>query len=339
MQVDGALVYRSLADAPAKVRELVALDYDGVYLFEGPGDVFLPCVLAAEHSQRQIISTQVAVAFARNPLSLAYQAHDLQMFSGGRFILGLGTQARPNIEKRYSMPWGKPVTRMREMVGALRAIFRAWNHNEPLHYVSEYYTHTKMQPMFRPAPSPHGPPPIMLGGIGAAMTRCAGEIADWFVVIPYHTPAFLEQTTFPALRAGLQQAGRSWADLRVAAQCMIATGLTEASFAQAVHRTRNQIAFYGSTPIYAKALEAEGWGDYHVRWRQMTREGRWAELADTVPDEMLHRFAVVGEPHEIAPQLHERFGGWCDRLSVMTTYMLEPEAAATVIAALAALRA
>jgi probable F420-dependent oxidoreductase len=337
LAVDGALLYRDLADVPSRARALKDIGYDGIYLFEGANDVFLPATLAAEHTDAGMISTQVAVAFARNPLTLAYQANDIQMLSRGRFVLGLGTQAQQNIEKRFSMPWGKPVTRMREMVAALRAIFRCWNDGDRLHHVGEYYRHTKMQPMFTPPVNPYGAPPIMLGGIGSPMTRAAGEIADWFVVIPFHTPAFLEQTTFPALRAGLDDAGRTWGDLKLAVQCMVATGMTEKSYAEAVARTRHQIAFYGSTPIYEKALVAEGWGDYHARWRQMTREGRWTEMGASVPDEMLHAFAVVGEVDEIAPKLHARFGGWADRLSIMTTYMLEPAAARTIVAGLAAM--
>lgn len=329
--VDGGLIFDDMADVRGKVEELAAIGYDGIYSFEGSSDGFMPFVIAAEHTDTQILSTQVAVAFARNPLTLAYQANDLQMLSKGRFILGLGTQAKPNIEKRFSMPWGKPVTRMRDMVGAIRAIQHTWQTGEPLDYQGEYYRHSKMQPMFTPKPNPHGPPPLMLGGIGRPMTRAAGELADWFVVIPFSTETFVRETTLPALHEGLERGGRTWGDLKIAAQCMIATGHDEASHAEAMMRTRYQIAFYGSTPIYAKALEAEGWGDLHPTLRQMTRENRWMEMSELISDEMCDRFAVVGEPHEIGPKLVERFGGWVDRLSIMTTYRLDPAVASRVV--------
>ena len=331
LAVDGGLIFDDMADVRAKVEELKSIGYDGIYSFEGASDGFMPFVIAAEHTDTQMLCTQIAVAFARNPLTIAYQANDLQMLSKGRFILGLGTQAKQNIEKRFSMPWGKPVTRMRDMVGAIRAIQHTWQTGEPLRYEGEYYRHTKMQPMFTPKPNPYGPSPIMLGAMGKPMTRTAGELADWFVVIPFHTPAFIEQTTLPALAEGLDKAGRTWSDFKIAAQCMIATGAEERSFSEALERTRYQIAFYGSTPIYQKALDAEGWGDLHPTLRQMTRENRWLEMGQLITDEMCERFAVVGEPKDIAPKLVERFGPWVDRLSLMTTYKLDPEVASAIV--------
>ena len=326
-----------MAEVRAKVEELKQIGYDGIYSFEGAHDGFMPFVIAAEHTQTQVLSTQVAVAFARNPLTLAYQANDLQMLSKGRFILGLGTQARQNIEKRFGMPWGKPVTRMRDMIGAIRAIQRTWQTGDPLRYEGEYYRHTKMQPMFTPKPNPYGPPPLMLGAIGQPMTRVAGELADWFVVIPFSTDTFVHETTLPALYEGLQRARRTWKDLNLAVQCMIVTGEDERSYAEAIARTKSQIAFYGSTPIYQKALAAEGWGELHHDFRQMTRAGKWREMADLVTDDVLQRFAVVGEPKQIGRKLVDRFGHWADRLSLMTTYMLAPEVAARIIADVKAL--
>ena len=331
LRVDGGLIFEDMRDVRAKVDELKAIGYDGIYSFEGASDGFMPFVVAAEHTETQTLCTQVAVAFARNPLSLAYQANDLQMLSNGRFILGLGTQAQQNIEKRFSMPWGKPVTRMRDMIGAIRAIQHPWQTGEPLRYEGVYYRHTKMQPMFTPKPNPHGPPPIMLGAIGKPMTTTAGELADWFVAIPFHTPAFIEQTTLPSLAEGLDKAGRTWDDLKLAAQCMIATGVDQRSYREALERTRYQIAFYGSTPIYQKALDAEGWGDLHPTLRQMARENRWPEMGPLITDEMCERFAVIGEPKDIASKLVERFGPWTDRLSLMTTYRLDPEAASRIV--------
>ena len=172
---------------------------------------------------------------------------------------------------------------------------------------------------------------MMLGGIGRPMTRVAGELADWFVAIPFCTDKFVRETTLPSLCQGLEKGGRTWDDLEIAAQCMIATGKDEKSYMEAIARTKYQIAFYGSTPIYAKALDAEGWGDLHPTLRQMTRENRWMEMGQLITDEMCERFAVVGEPKEIGPKLVERFGGWVDRLSIMTTYRLDPEIASQIV--------
>ena len=340
MQIDGSLNAEFLSDIPRRTRELIDIGYDGFYMFEGREDVFLPCTLAANETRgSHHLSTQVAVAFARNPLSLAYIANDLNALAGGKFVLGLGTQARQNIEQRFSMPWGKPVSRMRDMVRAIQAIFRCWDTGEPLRHEGEYYRHTKMQPMFTPPMNPHGRPKIMLGGIGAPMTRLAGEVADAFVIIPFHAPRFLEQVTFPALDEGAALSGRTRADLDLYAQCMVVTGLSEERYREAYERTRHQIAFYGSTPIYAKALQAEGWGEYHARWRQMAREGQWQEMAATVPDQMVEAFAVTGTPREVATKLHARFGDFLSRLSVMTTYVMEAEAEAQLVAELQRLRA
>ena len=231
MFVDGALLVENLGDVESKIREIERLGYDGLYTFEGAYDPLLPLTLAASFNSELRLSTQVAIAFTRNPLQFAYMANDLQRFCKGRLTLGLGTQVKQNIEQRFGMPWGKPVTRMREFVGALRAIYACWNDGEKLNYESEYYRHTKMQPMFTPKPNPYGAPTIMLGGVGKPMTRLAGEVADAFIVIPFHTPTFLESHTLPAIDEGLAKSGRTRGDFQINAQCMIATGIDEKAHA------------------------------------------------------------------------------------------------------------
>lgn len=338
MKIDGPLLWDALRDVPARTRELDEIGYDGIYSLEGAHDGLLPLALAATASSRLQLSTQVAIAFSRNPLQLAYQLNDIHLLAEGRFFVGLGTQVKANIEKRFSMPWGKPVTRMRGFVGALKAIFACWNEGVPLDYESEYYRHSKMQPMFTPKPNPYGAPDIVLGGVGAPMTRLAGELADGFVALPFHTPKFLEQYTVPALSEGLAASGRKREDFNLCAMCMVVTGPDEKSYKEAFERTRYQIAFYGTTPNYKKCLDAEGWGELQSPLQQMVRESRWQELSQLVSDEMVERIAVCGEPKAVADRLWERFHGVADRVSLMTTYTLADTCAAQIVSRLRELR-
>ena len=208
MKIDAGMVVTNMKQIPARVRELEEAGFDGCFTFEGPHEPFMPLVLAAEHSKLDV-GTGLAIAFARTPMTVANLAHDLQQFSGGRFWLGLGSQIRPHIEARYSMPWGKPVTRMKEFVRALRAIFANWNTNEKLDFRGEFYTHTLMPPIFNPGPSTGGPPPIYLGGVGPKMTEAAGEVADGMLLHPFHTERSLEQVMLPNLQKGLDGIGTS----------------------------------------------------------------------------------------------------------------------------------
>jgi probable F420-dependent oxidoreductase len=200
MRFDAPLLATDLSSAGAEARALETLGYDGTFTFEGPHDPFFPLVLAAEHSERLALATAIAVAPPRSPMQLAYMAHDLQLASRGRFTLGLGTQIRAHIEKRYGAVWGRPIARMREMVHALRAIWRCWNEGARLDFRGEFYRHTLMTPLFMPPASAWGPPPIMLAGVGAAMTRMVGEVADGLFVHPMNSREFVRATTLPALQ-------------------------------------------------------------------------------------------------------------------------------------------
>ena len=338
MKIDGALLWENLKTVADRTRELQRIGYDGIYTFEGSHDGLLPLATAALASDQLELSAQVAIAFSRNPLQLAYQLNDIHLAAEGRFFVGLGTQVKANIERRFSMPWGKPVTRMRNFVGALHAIFRSWNEGTPLHFESEYYTHTKMQPFFAPSPNQFGRPKIALGGVGRPMTRLAGEIGDGFVVLPFHTPRFLETFTMPALREGLELAGRAREDFSVSAMCMIVTAQNERAYRAAFERTRFQVAFYGTTPNYKKCLDAEGWGELHPELHQLVRENRWMEIPTLISDEMVERIAVCGAPEAVADQLWARFKGVADRISIMTPYALDDESAAQVVSRLKELR-
>ena len=314
MKIDTSLMFD-----PVKVgsmaAELEAVGFDGAYTFEGQNDPFISLAAAAMKTERMELMTSIAVAFARNPMSLAYQANDLQLLSGGRFILGLGTQVKAHIERRFNMPWSKPAARMREMVRAVKTIWDCWQSGEKLKFEGEFYQHTLMSPTFSPGANPHGAPKIYIAGVGPMMTQVAAEVGEGLFVHPFHTPHSLAQLTLPAVQAGLDAAGKQRSDFDIAAQVITATGLDEEQMATAEFSCRSQIAFYASTPAYLPVLAAHGWEALQPEANRLSREGKWAEMAALVDDEILHTFAIVGEPGQVARQLVERFDGRVERVS------------------------
>jgi probable F420-dependent oxidoreductase len=335
MKLDAPLLAGDLADVPAEVREIERLGYDGTFTFEGSHDPFFPLVLAAEHSTRLELATAIAIAFPRSPMQLANVGHDLQVQSRGRFILGLGSQVKTHIEKRFSATWTRPVARMRELVLALRAIWRCWNENEKLDFRGEFYRHTLMTPFFNPGPSPYGPPRVFLAGVGRPMTAIAGEVADGLFVHPLNSPAFLRGTTLPALEAGFARAGKSRDRFEIACQAMVITGFSAEEMSKAEAGTRMQIAFYGSTPAYRVVLETHGWGELQPELNALSKQGRWTEMAALVTDEIVDAFAVRCAPDELPERLQARYAGLVDRLSMVchaTPQKTRPERWAEIVA-------
>ncbi|MGD0881774.1 MAG: TIGR03617 family F420-dependent LLM class oxidoreductase [Acidimicrobiales bacterium] len=311
-----------LEDAPVHARRLEALGVDGAFTFEGPHDVFTPLILAAGATSTLELATNVAIAFPRNPVQLAHQAWDLQLLSRGRFTLGLGTQVRAQIERRYGADFDRPVARMRELVGALRAIFVAWETGEPLDFRGEFTSHTLMPPMFNPGPHPYGPPPIALGGLGPQMVSLAAEVADGLLVMPFNTAAHLRTKTLPAVEEGLARGGRARSDLTVTGEVIVCCGRDEAELEEARVAGRWLLSFYASTPSYRPVLEVEGWEDLQPELRSLTRSGRWEEMPDRIDDTMLATLAVVGSPAEVAAGVATRFGGLVDRVGFYTPYLV-----------------
>ena len=327
MQVDGKLEAWQPAAVAAEARRHEQAGYAGLWSSESAHDPFLPLVLAAEHTERIELGTAIAVAFARSPMQLAYTAHDLQAYSGGRFILGLGSQIRPHIERRFAMPWSHPAPRMREFVLAMRAIWAAWNDGTKLSFRGDFYRHTLMTPFFSPPPAPGGPPRVFLAAVGEAMTEVAGEVADGLLVHPFSTERYLREVTLPALDRGLATSGRGRAGFQVSHLLMIATGRTEEELARAVAGTRQQIAFYGSTPAYRPVLERHGWaglGDELNALSRSTREDKWAAMGGLIGDDVLNTFAVVAEPAGVAAEIRRRFGALIDRVSFYAPYDSDP---------------
>ena len=317
-------------DAVQRATLLQEAGASGVFTFEGPHDVFTPLALASTVPGLDVMSN-VAIALPRNPIQLAHQANDLQLLSEGRFILGLGTQIRTQIEKRYGAEFDRPVARMKELVGALRAIFATWNTGERLDFRGEFYRHTLMTPTFVPGPNPFGPPPIFLGALGPRLTRATAEVADGLLVMPFGSKRFLHETTMPAVREGLAAAGRSDDDFAVVPEIIVSVGSDERDHTSA----RMLLAFYGSTPAYRPVLDAHGWGDLQPELNAMSKQGRWQEMATLIDDEMLHTIAACGTPAEVAAHIRDRVEGVSDRICLYQPGPIAVDALAEIVDALA----
>ncbi|MBW2272926.1 MAG: TIGR03617 family F420-dependent LLM class oxidoreductase [Deltaproteobacteria bacterium] len=319
-------------DARTTFAHLEEIGYDGAFSFEAKLDPFLPLVLAAENTSRLRLGTAIAIAFARNPMNLASLAHGLQVISGGRFILGLGSQVKPHIEKRFSMPWSKPAARMREIVLAIKAIFDTWEGKAKLDFRGEFYRHTIMIPAFDPGPNPFGPPPIFTGGFGPLMTAVAGEAADGFFAHPFNSRKSLLENTMPALEQGLAKSGRKREDIEIICATLTVTADGEEEFERVKLAARKQLAFYGSTPAYLPTLACHGWEEVHKELNRLSKEGRWDDMTELIDDEVLETLAVVGPRKEIAAKLHQRLDDIADGVSLTHNRAPDPTQWADVVA-------
>lgn len=300
------------ADVAAHARRAEALGYDGLNVPEAVHDGLLASQIALAATTRLRVATSVLVVFPRSPMTVAIAAWDLQSLSSGRFELGIGSQVRGNIVGRYSTPWTAPIPRMREYVGALRAIFDTWQNDAPLDFVGEHYRFTRMQPFFHPGPVEGGPPPIYLGGVGPKMTTLAGEVADGLMTHPSNTPPrYLREVTRPRLAEGAARAGRN-GETPLMVSALAAVGETDAEVAAEREKQREMLAFLYSTPAYWQSLELFGWKERGERLRQLTREGRWGEMKRVLTEEMLDTFVPAAPYAEIARVLRERYAGLCD---------------------------
>ncbi|MDX2166313.1 MAG: TIGR03617 family F420-dependent LLM class oxidoreductase [Deltaproteobacteria bacterium] len=332
MKLDAALLTADPASTPAAARDLEAQGLDGIQSFEGAHDPFLPLALAARETTRVELTTAVAIAFARNPMVCAYTANDLQLLAQGRFILGLGTQIRPHIERRFSEPWLKPNARMREFVQALRAIWRAWESGERLDFRGAFYTHTLMTPFLSPGPNPYGAPRVFLAGFGPAMVRVAGEVADGWIVHPLNSPCYVREVATPALREGLARGGRQREQLAICCQTITMVGRSDEEIARARQNAKAQIAFYGSTPGYKVMLDHHGWGHLQPQLHRLSKQGQWAEMVGLVTDEMLDVVGVSGTPAAVGRALRAR-NEFAERTSLVLYNETDPEAVAEIVAA------
>ena len=316
MKVDAGQ-YAPSVDAAAGAAVAAERDgYDGWWAFETQIDPFLGCAVAAERTDRVDLGTSIVVAFARNPMTVALQANDVQSLSGGRFTLGLGSQIKPHITRRYSMPWSHPAPRMREFILAIRAIWECWATDGTLDFRGDFYKHTLMAPFFNPGPNPHGNPKIMLAAVGPLMTRTAGEVADGVLCHAFSTERYIREATLPALEKGFAKAGRTAEGFEITAPAFVVARDTEEEIAEGVELVKQQIAFYGSTPAYRPVLELHGWGELQDELQAMTKRGEWDEMGALIDDEILHAFAVVGTPEDAFAEVRKRYGDICTRITL-----------------------
>ncbi|ORB19067.1 LLM class F420-dependent oxidoreductase [Mycolicibacterium moriokaense] len=304
MRIDARL-RNDLATAAEDIRACEEVGYDGGWNTENMADPFLALTLAAEHSSRVEIGPSVAIAFARTPMTVAYPAWDLQRFSGGRLVLGLGSQIRPHITRRFGMPWSRPVARMHEFVRALRAIWHAWDTGEGLEHRGEFYDHSLMTPAFTPKPNPYGPPKVFLAAVGPQMLRTTAEVADGLFVHSFCTDRYIRDVILPATTAHRPPGA---APLEIAHSPFVA--LDE----QDREAVRRQISFYGSTPAYRPVLELHGWGDLQDELNVLSKQGRWDEMVPLISDEILDAMCAAGTVGQVAETLRTRFDGLVHRI-------------------------
>ncbi|HEV2093664.1 MAG TPA: LLM class F420-dependent oxidoreductase [Rubrobacter sp.] len=306
--------YLKNVDRTARAAE--DLGFAGLWTSETKHDGFLPLAVAANATEEIELGTSVAIAFSRSPMETAQTAWDLQSLSDGRFVLGLGTQVRAHVERRFSMPFDRPAARLREYVLALRAIWESFQAEGRLNFEGEFYRHTLMTPFFNPGPIEHPEIPVYIAGVNTGLARLAGELCDGFHVHPFHSPEYLGRTVRPAIAEGARGADRPADSVELATSVFVVSGGEEREISEGREAARSQISFYASTPTYRTVLEAHGWQEVGERLGLLAREKRWGEMPSLITDEMLEAFVVEAAPEELGPALEERYAGLIDRVSL-----------------------
>jgi probable F420-dependent oxidoreductase len=312
------MLSNSVMDAAARAQELERLGVDGAFTFENAHDLFFPLVAAAPVCSLDLM-TNVAIAFPRSPVHLAHAAYDLQLLSEGRFRLGLGSQVKAHIERRYGARWHKPVAQMREWVLATKAILDSWQEGGRVDFRGAYTTHTLMTPAFDPGPNPFGVPKILVGALGPRMNEMAAEVADGILVMPFNSARHMRERTVPAIERGLATAGRALADLEITVEVIVGVGRNEREL-EAAKGLRNLLAFYGSTPAYRPVLDIEGWGELQPELNGLSKRGEWQQMGRLITDEMVSTIGVFGTPVQCAEEIVARYGDWADRVCAYFPY-------------------
>lgn len=314
MKFDVTIFPDDLNSAMDLARQVEAYGFSGLWTSEAAHNPFLPLTLAAAVTQHIELGTAIAVAFPRSPMVTAQIAWDLAAQSNGRFILGLGTQVKTHITKRFSSVWSAPVPRLREYIESMRAIWNTWQTGAPLRYRSENYTFTLMTPFFNPGPIAHPRIPVYIAGVNEGLCRLAGELCDGFHVHPFHTVRYLKEVIIPNIEQGAQKSGRSRAAVALTCAVFVVSGRNAEEIQNTAVAAKTQIAFYASTPSYEAVMKLHGWEDIATRLNNMSREGRWLEMWQEISDDMLKEFAVIAPPDDLADAVKERYNGLLDRV-------------------------
>ena len=315
MKFDAALPPVGLKDVPAIAKAAEEIGFDALWTQETQHDPFLPCALIAEHTARLNFGTAIAVSFARSPANIAYTAWDLAAQSDGRFILGLGTQVKAHIERRFGQLWPVSVTgKLREQIQVIHAFWDCWQNGTKLNYRGEYYKITLISPFFNAGPIEHPNIPIYIAGVNTGLAKLAGEICDGFHVHPFHSTRYLREVILPALEEGAEKEKRNKKDVPISVTAFVATTSEEVSFARA------QVSFYASTPSYRPVMDLHGWSDVAEKLSAHAARGEWTEMPMLITDEVLNEFAVVTEDSKLADELKKRYDGIADRLTLYTPF-------------------
>lgn len=316
MLLDARLPLSALSDVPAIARAAEEIGFDALWTSETEHDPFLPCALIAEHTRELQFGTAIAVSFARSPATLAYSAWDLAAQSGGRFIMGLGTQVKAHIERRFGLPWPDSVTgKLREQILAIRALWDCWQNGTKLNFRGVYYKLTLMSPFFNPGPIQHPNIPIYIAGVNKGLAKLAGEVCDGFQVHPFHSARYLREVILPAIQEGAGKEGRQMKDISVSVTAFTATDPEEEIFA------RTQLAFYASTPSYRPVMDLHGWVTTAEKLSAHAARGEWDEMPVLITDEMLNEFCLTTNEAGFVPALKDKYHGMADRLTVYNPFV------------------
>ncbi|MBI5302079.1 MAG: TIGR03617 family F420-dependent LLM class oxidoreductase [Chloroflexi bacterium] len=317
MKLDVAILAPNLLDIPRVARAVEEIGFDGLWTSETQHEPFLPLALATEHTTRIELGTAIAVAFARSPTLLAHLAWDLANASQGRFILGLGTQVKAHIERRFGMTWESPAPKLREMILAMRALWECWQNDTKLNFRGEFYKLTLMSPFFNPGPIEHPHIPIYIAGVNEHLCRVAGELCQGFHVHPFHTAKYLRELVLPNIERGARGAQRTRADVQLSSSIFIATDEAERE------AVRAQISFYASTPTYRAVLDMHGWGTVGEKLSALAAHGKWDEMPALVGDDLLNEVAIIAPRAEIPARVQARYAGLLDRIAFYKPFLLE----------------
>jgi probable F420-dependent oxidoreductase len=314
LKIDAELFATSPAEAGALAKKAEDFGFDCLWVNETKHDPFLQLALAASSTRSIMLGTSIALAFTRSPTTLAYTAWDLQNLSGGRLLLGLGSQVKGHIERRFGMKWESPAPKMREVVLALRAIWESWQTGSKLDFQGRFYKLDLMTPFFSPEPMAHAAIPIYIAGVNEGMCRLVGRLGDGLHVHPLHTAKYLREAILPAMMQGLERAGRNRRDVTVAASVFAAVGDDEAQIRSVKQFYRSQIAFYASTRTYRKVMEAHGWGGLCDRLHQLSVRGEWEKMAEEVGEDVLKEFVIEGSWSDVGEKVAAKYRGLVDRV-------------------------
>ncbi|MBI5876847.1 MAG: TIGR03617 family F420-dependent LLM class oxidoreductase [Chloroflexi bacterium] len=315
MHIDTGLGVGSLGDIAAQARQAEQIGYDALWSSETQHDAFLPLTLAASATSRIALGTAVAIAFARSPMNLAYIGWDLQQMSGGRFIMGLGTQIKPHIERRFGMVWDHPTPRLREYILAMRHVWNCWQTGEKLNFRGEFFKLTLMSPFFNPGPIAHPHIPIYIAGVNDHLCRLAGELCEGFHVHPFHTPKYIAEFILPHIETGLQTSGRARSDIALSSAVFVIAGDSADERAMVREMVRQQISFYASTPSYHPVFALHGWQAQANELSALAARGKWDEMPKLVTDAMLAEFAEEATHAELPAKLKKRYAGLLERIT------------------------